>query len=366
MANCDESHLQQTPFIYMSKFAVFSTPYAKTSRWYNAGVSPQCTSEEWEAYLHSQPDAHLLQTPQWGALKSAHGWDVVRILDGDCGAQVLFRRLPLGYSLAYVPKGPLGNWLPSLLPELDSLCRQRRSVALKIEPDENSNAALQARLRDNGFRSSPHLIQPATTFVVDLRGDEDEILARMHQKTRYNIRLAAKKGVITRPWDDLQAFGRMMLETADRDNFGVHLPTYYQRAYDLFHPSGACELFVAEYEGQPIAAIMVFARGSRAWYLYGASTKQQRNRMPTYLLQWQAMRWARQRGCTLYDLWGVPNEDQETLEANFPNRSDGLWGVYRFKRGFGGSLVHAIGAWDRPRIPWLYWFYHTWTSKRNG
>ncbi|MEJ2563772.1 MAG: peptidoglycan bridge formation glycyltransferase FemA/FemB family protein, partial [Anaerolineales bacterium] len=113
-------------------------------------------------------------------------------------------------------------------------------------------------------------------------------------------------------------------------------------------------------------AIMVFARGSRAWYLYGASTDAHRSRMPTYLLQWQAIRWARQRGCTQYDLWGVPDEDQETLEANFMRRSDGLWGVYRFKRGFGGNLVHSIGAWDRPRIPWLYRLYHTWTSRRNG
>jgi peptidoglycan pentaglycine glycine transferase (the first glycine) len=329
-------------------------------------VSPRCTSEEWETYLRAQPDAHLLQTPQWGSLKSVYGWEIARILGESCGAQVLFRRLPLGFTLAYVPKGPLGDWLPALLPELDSLCSQKRSIALKIEPDENIDPALQTKLHENGFLTSPHFIQPATTLVVDLRAEENEILARMHQKTRYNIRLASRKGVSARPWTDLDAFGRMMQATAQRDDFGVHVPSYYRRAYDLFHPSGACELFVAEHEGQPIAAIMVFARGSRAWYLYGASTDAHRSRMPTYLLQWQAIRWARQRGCTQYDLWGVPDEDQETLEANFMHRSDGLWGVYRFKRGFGGNLVHSIGAWDRPRIPWLYRLYHTWTSRRNG
>jgi peptidoglycan pentaglycine glycine transferase (the first glycine) len=353
-------------FIYPPERSLARTPNAKASRWYNPDVSPRCTSEEWETYLHTQPDAHLLQTPQWGSLKCAYGWEVVRVLGEGCGAQVLFRRLPLGFTLAYVPKGPLGNWLPALLPELDSLCRQKRSVALKIEPDEDIDPALQTRLRENGFLPSPHLIQPATTFLVDLRAEEDEILARMHQKTRYNIRLASRKGVSARPWNDLDAFGRMMQMTAQRDDFGVHVPAYYRRAYDLFHPSGACELFVAEYEDQPIAAIMIFARGSRAWYLYGASTDMHRSRMPTYLLQWQAIQWARQHGCTQYDLWGVPDEDQESLEANFMHRSDGLWGVYRFKRGFGGNLARSIGAWDRPRIPWLYWLYCIWMSRRNG
>lgn len=335
-------------------------------QWYNAGVSPLCTSKEWEIYLHHLPDVHLLQTPEWGSLKSAYGWEVTHIRENGCGAQILFRRLPLGFTLAYVPKGPVGDWLPALIPEFDSLCKQKRSLLLKIEPDAKYDSDLQARLRENGFRLSPHAIQPTTTLVIDLRADEDVILARMHQKTRYNIRLASKKGVTTRPWKDLNAFGHMMRETAMRDEFGVHVPAYYQQAYDLFHPSGACELFVAEYDTQPIAAIMVFARGTRAWYLYGASTNQHRNRMPTYLLQWQAIRWARERGCMQYDLWGIPEEDHETLEANFQNRSDGLWGVYRFKRGFGGSLERTIGTWDRPQIPLLYWLYHTWMTRRNA
>jgi peptidoglycan pentaglycine glycine transferase (the first glycine) len=329
-------------------------------------VSPQCTSEEWETYLHHQPDAHLLQTPLWGSLKSAYGWDVAYIQGKDCGAQVLFRRLPLGFTLAYVPKGPLGNWLPELLPELDALCKQKCSIVLKVEPDEDFDPHLQTKLQENGFHLSPHSIQPATTLVIDLRADEEEILARMHQKTRYNIRLASRKGVTTRPWKDLEAFGGMMQETAARDEFGVHVPAYYQHAHDLFHPADTCELFVAEYDSQPLAAMMVFARGTRAWYFYGASTNQERNRMPTYLLQWQAIRWARQRGCTQYDLWGIPDEDFETLETNFQHRNDGLWGVYRFKRGFGGSIERAIGAWDRPQIPWLYRLYHTWITRRMG
>ncbi len=95
-------------------------------------------------------------------------------------------------------------------------------------------------------------------------------------------------------------------------------------------------LLLAEYEGRPLAALMVFALGRRAYYLYGASTDEERNRMPTYLLQWRAMQWARARGCLEYDLWGVPDEDEQTLEAQFETRRDGLWGVYRFKRGSAG------------------------------
>jgi lipid II:glycine glycyltransferase (peptidoglycan interpeptide bridge formation enzyme) len=110
---------------------------------------------------------------------------------------------------------------------------------------------------------------------------------------------------------------------------------------------------------------MVFAYGSRAWYFYGASTEKERNRMPTYLLQWKAMQWARQRGCTQYDLWGVPDADLETLEANFTKRSDGLWGVYRFKRGFGGELIRAAGALDRPYNKPLYALYRLFMKKRR-
>ncbi len=111
---------------------------------------------------------------------------------------------------------------------------------------------------------------------------------------------------------------------------------------------------------------MAFANGKRAWYFYGASANEHRERMPTYLLQWEAMRWARSLGCTLYDMWGVPDEDEETLEANFTTRSAGLWGVYRFKRGFGGRLTRAASPWDRVYNPFLYGFYRWWTGMRSN
>jgi peptidoglycan pentaglycine glycine transferase (the first glycine) len=328
-------------------------------------VSPRVSASDWEAFLSSQPQAHLLQTAAWGELKSRFGWRVERVLVGAGGAQVLFRRLPLGLTLAYIPKGPVGDWLPGLLPDLDALCREWRAFALKIEPDLAADAKLVPALRSQGFRPSRHTVQPPRTLVVDLRSTEEAILARMLQKTRYNIGLAVRKGVSVRVWDDLEGFCRMMQTTAERDRFGSHTPAYYRLAYDLFHELDACEMLVAEAEGEPLAAAMVFARGPRAWYFYGASSDRERNRMPTYLLQWQAMRWARARGCASYDLWGVPDAERDRLEAHFASRSDGLWGVYRFKRGFGGELVRSAGAWDRPYNTLLYALYRLLIARRS-
>jgi lipid II:glycine glycyltransferase (peptidoglycan interpeptide bridge formation enzyme) len=323
---------------------------------------PEVSLADWKSFLINYPNAHMLQTGEWGELKSAFGWDPVRLtLDDGSGAQILFRRLPLGLTLAYLPKPAFSYQQVAVSErfwvELDKVCKKRRAVFLKIEPDLWDSETVPISTLHIPLRTSPHNIQPPRSIIVDLSGTEDEILARMKQKTRYNIRLAQKKGVTVRPWDDLPAFHKMMLVTGGRDRFGVHSLDYYQRAYELFHPRGMAELLVAEYEGIPLAALMVFARGRRAWYIYGASNDEERNRMPTYLLQWEAMRWARASGAEGYDLWGVPDEDVESLEVNFTERSDGLWGVYRFKRGFGGELKRAAQALDRVYNPLLYKLY---------
>ena len=307
------------------------------------------------------PDSHILQSEAWGELKSEFGWRAVRVTAGDCSAQILFRKLPLGFTLGYIPKGPVGDpwkW-DSLWPLVDARCRRERAVFLKVEADlwEGEAEDLWGGQPPPGFRLSPHEIQPRRTLVVDLSPPEAEILARMKQKTRYNIRLAARKGVTVTQSDDVETFHALMQVTGERDAFGVHTLDYYRRAMELFAPRGEAALLMAEYEGEPLAGVMVFARGGRAWYFYGASSNAQRQRMPTYLLQWEAMRWAKARGCREYDLWGVPDADEATLEANFLERRDGLWGVYRFKRGFGGQLRRAAPAWDRVYIPWLYRLY---------
>jgi lipid II:glycine glycyltransferase (peptidoglycan interpeptide bridge formation enzyme) len=212
---------------------------------------------------------------------------------------------------------------------------------------------------------SKHNIQPPRTIIVGIKESEEEILARMKQKTRYNIRLAEKKGVIVHAWSDIESFHKMMLVTGVRDGFGVHSFEYYKRAYELLHPKQMGEILVAEYDGKPLAALFVARNGNRAYYLYGASTDEERNRMPAYLLQWEAMKWARARGCEEYDLWGVPDEDEATLEANFETWHDGLWGVYRFKRGFGGEIRRAVQAMDRVYNPLLYWAYLRFIGNRE-
>jgi lipid II:glycine glycyltransferase (peptidoglycan interpeptide bridge formation enzyme) len=145
--------------------------------------------------------------------------------------------------------------------------------------------------------------------------------------------------------------------TARRDGFAAHAETYYRRALELFAPSDQAELFVARVEDQPIAALMVFRQGRRAWYLYGASSDEHREKMAAYLLQWQAMRWARENGCNQYDLWGVPDLEEGDLEERFVEGRGGLWGVYRFKRGFGGRLHRTAGAYDRVYSRPLYALY---------
>ena len=246
-----------------------------------------------------------------------------------------------------------------LWPEVDLVCKAKRAIFLKVEPDlwedhPDSDSVGQPPL---GFQLSPHDIQPPRTLVVDLKGTDDQILARMKQKTRYNIRLARRKEIVIRQTHDIDVFYQLMQVTSERDAFGVHSKSYYQRALDLFEPRGGCALFCAEFDGQPLAGLMVFAHGKRAWYFYGASSNDYRHLMPTYLLQWKAMQWAKAQGCSEYDLWGVPDESHESLESNFLERSDGLWGVYRFKRGFGGELRRSVRGWDRVYNPILYKMY---------
>jgi lipid II:glycine glycyltransferase (peptidoglycan interpeptide bridge formation enzyme) len=330
---------------------------------------PEVDLSEWNLFLASHASAHLLQRGEWGELKRDFGWKPVRIVhDRETGAQILFRRLPFGLTLGYMPKpvfsGRFSTVDPQFWREVDSICKRERAVFLKIEPDVWDHEFPGPA--DSAFHVSPHNIQPPRTIMLDLKGDEETILARMKPKCRYNIRLAGKKGVTVRAWDDIAAFHEMMTVTGGRDHFGVHSQEYYRRAYQLFHPTGTCELLVAEYEGVPLASLMVFADATRAWYVYGASNDLERNRMPTYLLQWEAIRWAQARGCQEYDLWGVPDQDEQTLEDGFETRHDGLWGVYRFKRGFGGTLKRAAQALDRIHMPLVYRLYLWRFAGREG
>ncbi len=319
----------------------------------------------WTKFIESHPESHILQDGKWGQLKSSFGWKAVRIICNNAGAQILFRSLPLGFSIAYIPKGPV-EINEDLLSEIDKVCEENKAVFIKVEPFGWAGEEKWRGLENKGFVPADP-IQPFRTVIIPIDRSEEEIMAEMKQKTRYNIRLAEKKGIQIRKSDDYELFHRMALLTGERDQFGIHSMDYYLKMKELFNPNGESALLLAFYEEKPVAGIIVFAHGNTAWYMYGASTDEERNRMPTYLLQWEAIRWAKQKDCKQYDLWGIPDHDEDELEKLFTEREnhDGLWGVYRFKRGFGGKIVRSIGAWDKVYKPGLYKLFKIYNNLRR-
>jgi peptidoglycan pentaglycine glycine transferase (the first glycine) len=312
----------------------------------------------WDAFVSAHLRAHLLQLSAWGELKAAFGWRPVRVALADsdgrlvAGVQLLLRRLPLRLGwLAYAPYGPLVEWsdagqVRALLAAVDETARQHRAGLLKIEPGFGLD---QVDFAAFGFRPSRQTVQPPRTVTLDISGDDETILARMNQGTRRNIRKSIKYNVETREGtrEDVRSFNALLAETGDRAEFGVHTPHYYERAYDLFVPQGRAALILGRYGDQDLAGVMVFALGEGAWYFYGASSDRERQRMASYGVQWAGIQWAKAHGASVYDMYGVPDEDPPTLEAQFEQRHDGLWGVYRFKRGWGGTVIRSVGAWDR-------------------
>lgn len=336
---------------------------------------PMTTPAEWEAFVATHPRAHVLQQWAWGDLKAAYGWQADRVVvRGEEGqiaaaAQVLFRRLPfrLG-TMAYLAMGPLvgeklqdtsGKIEAQLWKAIDQSAKKHHAAFIKWEPGIYQPDEAKREPAALNFRPSPQTVQPPRTVLIDISGDDEAILARMNQGTRRKIRQSLKNGITYREGSktDVALFTNMMNTTGARNEFGVHEPAYYQKAYDLFVPQGDAALILAEHEGDPLAGIMVFAKGKTAWYLYGASSNVKRNLMGAYGVQWSAIQWAKAKGCTSYDMWGIPDEDEATLEAQFESRSDGLWGVYGFKRGWGGQVVRSRGAWDKVYNPVIYAAY---------
>ena len=328
---------------------------------------PEISLSEWNAFLTKHSTAHLLQSGEWGQLKSAFEWEAVHVVEGETGAQILFRRLPLGFTFAYLPKGPVTPSTPGpdFWSAVDRACRSRRAVFLKVEPDGWEGQGDVSIINGRGFVPSPQHIQPHSTLVIDLLGSEDDVFNRMKPKTRYNIRLAGRKEIVVHSSEDIEAFYRVMTVTGQREEFHVHSMEYYRRAYELFYPKGMCELFVADFQGRTLATLMVFAHGRLAYYFYGASSDEERNRKATYPLQWEAIRWAYAQGCDEYDMWGIPDEATDVEEDEAEAREDGLWGVYRFKRGFGGAIKRAIPTMDRVYNPLLYKVY-LWRYSGSG
>lgn len=320
---------------------------------------------QWDAFIKTQPHAHFLQLSGWGELKSAFGWQsaIVALTENSAivgGAQLLFRPLPMRLgTLAYLPMGPYlrdtAYW-PQLWQAIDQCARQHKAAFLKWEPGIRDDITPEQW----GFKASPQTIQPPNTVMIDISGDDEAIMQRMNQGTRRKIRQGAKKGVTYYEGTsaDIDAFNGIMQTTGDRKAFGIHDAEYYAMMVALFVPEHGT-LILAEHEGDTLAGIIVLAVGGTAWYPHGASSNVKRNLMATYGVQWEAIQWAKKRGCTQYDMWGIPDEDETTLEAHFQERSEGLWGVYGFKRGWGGDVRRSIGAWDKVYNPVVYTAYKT-------
>lgn len=329
-------------------------------------------ADEWNAIVTSSPEGHLLQSYQWGELKTSHGWEAERLVatapDGTiAAAQVLWRRTPLG-PVGYIPRGPVVSpkgeaaAFTLLLQEVHRRARARGALFLKIE----RNGPEAGPLTKLGFRHSRQTVQPKATIIVDLTQSTETLLSRQHSKTRYNIRLAEKRGVTVRRGEraDVAAFARLMAETGTRDGFAVRSATYYRDVLDLLGEHA--ELLLAEHEGDVLAGMLTARFNREAIYLYGASGAHKRQLMPNHALQWEAIRRAQDAGCTTYDFWAVPpalltmaepgTEGNDLPEAPEHERGD-LWGVYRFKRGFGGRLVGFSGAYDYPYSRTRYWLW---------
>ena len=348
--------------------------------WFELGEQAHTEEDaEWDAFVAAHPNGSILQTDGWARLKNRFGWSSQRVWlrrDGQlvAGAQLLFRSVALGIlKIAYMPHGPLVDWqdeeqVAVLFNQIDQAMYKRGASLLKMEPliwqAGETAVSWQTISQTYELSTDTDTIQPPRTVLIDLRPSEEEILMGMKSKTRYNIRLAARKGVTVREGTavDLPHFIRLIQITGQRDAFGIHQPDYYRAAYELFAPDNAA-LFLAEYEGQPLAGVMVFTCGDKAAYLYGASSNEERQRMPSYAVQWAAMQWAKARGCTSYDMWGVPDAPEAELEDNFLERKDGLWPVYRFKRGFGGDVVRTVGPADRVYNKLVQRLYHWYRNR---
>ncbi len=304
-------------------------------------------------------NASVLQRWAWGAFKERHGWRVARGTGDGFAVQILLKRR-FGVTMGYVPRGPAVDWrdadaVARCFGALDALCKREGVVLALIEPDAMLPADFD--LPQHSLSPSHLSVQPLRTIIVRCDRDDDALLAAMKQKTRYNVRLAAKRGVTVRQGsvEDLPAFWSLLQTTATRDAFGVHTLDYYADLLRFFSLPDRGALLCAEYEGEIVAAAILLRGGPNAIYLAGASSDTHREHMPTYALQYAALQWARDAGCTHYDLWGIPPTDAppDAAQGGQQNVRNGLWGVYRFKQGFGGDVVSYPGVFVRHCRPLL-------------
>lgn len=337
--------------------------------------------DTWNQIVLNFRCSHILQSWEWGKIKNQNGWVAKRIVwkEDDqrviAAAQILIREIRFAKFLppirmAYTPRGPLLDWNDKhlaleILSSLIDFVQYEHAFFVKIDPEAiKSNNPEQPQFEfmqgifdnwkrefeKNGWRFSHEQVQFPNSVIINLSAGEENILAGMKQKTRYNLRLAEKKGIVInqRGVKDLSTLYNLYDQTSTRDDFLIRNEEYYREVWATMLQTDKAIALTADFENEAVAGLIQFIFGKKSWYFYGMSSALHREKMPNYLLQWEAMRKARQAGCVTYDLWGAPD-----LE----NPKDRLWGVYRFKEGFNGYYYQTIGAWDYVINPFIYYLY---------
>jgi len=294
----------------------------------------------WDTSLQAAPNPNLLQSWRWGDLQARFGWRAERrVLSLEDVAvpvtMLVTSTLIPGRHFGYLPKGPAvtAAQMPAALTAVAHWARDLGLAFVRVEPELEAPWEAPA-----GWTRAP-ATQPANTSIVAIGRPDDELLASFKPKTRYNIRLATKKEVEVTTSTDVGAFARLAGETSTRHQIQLATEPYYRAVMDLMGTDGSARLYLASHAGAALAGIFIIRFGGRAVYLFGASTREGRERMPAYLLHWQAMRDMRDGGASEYDLWGVPPDDR-------PGHP--LAGLWQFKSGWQGRIVSYAGAYDLP------------------
>ena len=283
----------------------------------------------------------FLQTKEWLDFQKEAGHKVWRFDDGKIKANIIKLGLPLGKSMLYVPHGPeidfehikggIKNELVSFVKYLKDLARKEKAIFVKVEP--MSDVVMELLYR-RGFRRSSKQIQPYRTVTLDLSLSEEHLLGKMHMKTRYNIKVAEKHGIVIKQGKDINEFWKLLQRTAVRDRFASHPKEHYEKLLKSLSEAGEIktELFLAYYEGKTIAGAIVLRYGDTGYYLHGASDYDSRSLMAPYALHWDIVKYLKNNGIKYYDFWGIDSR-------KWP-------GVTRFKLGWGGDLKEYPGSFD--------------------
>ena len=320
---------------------------------------------EYEAFLQSHPKGHFAQSVLWAKQKPMWKWEAIVSRDKDGKIKgslaVLIRKIIPGmpFTMMYGCRGPVTDLddretMADLIDGAKKLAKQYHSYVIKIDPDVPSEeTAYTKMLEDMGFRltgggATFDAIQPQYVFRLKTEGKtSEELLMSLPQSTRRKVRAGGKKGVTVeiRGKEAVPDFARLMLETGVRDGFVTRDAAYFENMLDNLGEHA--RLYMAYYEGQAIAGTLAIWYGDKVWYLYGASSNEHRNLMPNYMLQWSMIEWAVEKGCRLYDFRGVPGR----VEEDHP-----LYGLYKFKLGFGGDYVEFVGEMDMVLNKPVNWF----------